>query len=157
MKVLTRAFRSWGLRFRDINAESRLKWSLNGSKAIPLNILAPTNDVRKYIQEADCIVLPSYQEGTPRTLPETASSGKPIITTDVPGCNHVVINDYNSLLCKMKDAGDLAEKMRNLSKLENARLEEFGRNGRLKMEAEYDDSLVINKYLRALESFKQAS
>jgi glycosyltransferase involved in cell wall biosynthesis len=122
-----------------------------------IEYLGSTKDVRKYIQDADCIVLPSYREGTPRTLLEAASSSKPIITTDVPGCNHVVINDFNGLLCKMKDAADLAEKMKQLAGFADEKLAEFGRNGRLKMEAEYDESLVINKYLRALESFKQAS
>lgn len=122
-----------------------------------IEYLGTTRDVRKYIQDADCIVLPSYREGTPRTLLEAASSSKPIITTDVPGCNHVVTNEYNGLLCKMKNSEDLADKMRTLAGFEDARLAEFGRNGRLKMEAEYDESLVINKYLRALESFKQAS
>ena len=122
-----------------------------------IEYLGTTKDVRRYIQDADCIVLPSYREGTPRTLLEAASSIKPIITTDVPGCNHVVTNEYNGLLCKMKDADDLADKMRQLAGFEDAKLAQFGRNGRLKMEAEYDESLVINKYLRTLELFKQAS
>lgn len=119
--------------------------------------LGATRDVRQYIERADCIVLPSYREGTPRTLLEAASSGKPIITTDVPGCNHVVVNGLNGFLCQMKDSSDLAAKMRDLEACPDEKLKEFGRNGRLKMEAEYDENLVINKYLRALESFKKAS
>jgi glycosyltransferase involved in cell wall biosynthesis len=122
-----------------------------------IEYLGTTKDVRKYIEQADCIVLPSYREGTPRTLLEAASSSKPIITTDVPGCNHVVINDYNGFLCRMKDSADLAAKMRQLAGCTDEKLAEFGRNGRLKMEAEYDENLVINKYLRALEALKQAS
>lgn len=122
-----------------------------------IEYLGTTQDVRQFIQDADCIVLPSYREGTPRTLLEAASSSKPIIATDVPGCNHVVINDYNGLLCKMKDADDLAAKMRQLAAFGDEKLAEFGRNGRLKMEAEYDENLVINKYLHALNLFKQAS
>ena len=119
--------------------------------------LGTTRDVRKFIHQADCIVLPSYREGTPRTLLEAASSGKPIIATDVPGCNHVVTHLHNGFLCKMKDSGDLAAKMKDLAASPDAKLAEFGRNGRLKMEAEYDENLVINKYLRALETFKKAS
>ncbi len=122
-----------------------------------IEYLGTTKDVRKYIRDADCIVLPSYREGTPRTLLEAASSGKPIITTDVPGCNHVVINQYNGLLCRMKDANDLAAKMCQLAAFDDVKLEQFGRNGRLKMEAEYDESVVINKYLGALKLFKVAS
>lgn len=119
--------------------------------------LGTTNDVRQFIDQADCIVLPSYREGTPRTLLEAASSSKPIIATDVPGCNHVVINNYNGLLCKLKDADDLAAKMHQMQGLDNAQLQKFGQNGRSKMEAEYDESLVIKKYLEVLNELKQAS
>jgi glycosyltransferase involved in cell wall biosynthesis len=122
-----------------------------------IEYLGTTNDVRKFIQQADCIVLPSYREGTPRTLLEAASSCKPIIATDVPGCNHVVINNYNGLLCKLKDADDLAEKMKQMAGLDNETLQKFGENGRSKMEAEYDESVVINKYLQALTDLKKAS
>jgi glycosyltransferase involved in cell wall biosynthesis len=122
-----------------------------------IEYLGTTNDVRKFIQRADCIVLPSYREGTPRTLLEAASSSKPIIATDVPGCNHVVVNNYNGLLCKLKDANDLAEKMRQMAGLDNETLKQFGANGRTKMEAEYDESLVIDKYLQALSDLKKAS
>ncbi len=119
--------------------------------------LGTTNDVRAHIQKADCIVLPSYREGTPRTLLEAASSSKPIITTNVPGCNHVVVDNFNGLLCKIKDANDLASKMREMSGYDDAILKVFGKNGRTKMEAEYDESLVINKYLHALKQIQKAS
>lgn len=122
-----------------------------------IQYLGAASDVRKFIAEADCIVLPSYREGTPRTLLEAASSAKPIITTDVPGCNHVVDDHHNGLLCKLKDPADLAAKMRQLASCDDATLEAFGRNGRLKMQAEYDESFVINKYLQALENIKKAS
>ena len=122
-----------------------------------IEYLGTTNDVRIYIEHADCIVLPSYREGTPRTLLEAASSGKPIIASDVPGCNHVVVDHYNGFLCRMQDAADLAAKMRQLAAVGDEKLAQFGRNGRLKMEAEYNENLVINKYLRALEAFRRAS
>ena len=119
--------------------------------------LGTTQDVRRFIAGADCVVLPSYREGTPRTLLEAASCGKPIIATDVPGCNHVVVHEYNGLLCRMKDSADLASKMKDLAACKDEKLAQFGQNGRLKMEAEYDESLVINKYLHALEAFSKAS
>jgi glycosyltransferase involved in cell wall biosynthesis len=119
--------------------------------------LGTTDDVRQFIQNADCIVLPSYREGTPRTLLEAASSSKPIIATDVPGCNHVVIDNHNGLLCKLKDATDLADKMKQMSQYKDQQLQQFGVNSRIKMEAEYDESLVIKKYLAALNEFKKAS
>jgi glycosyltransferase involved in cell wall biosynthesis len=122
-----------------------------------IDYLGTTNDVRQFIHQADCIVLPSYREGTPRTLLEAASSSKPIIATDVPGCNHVVVHDFNGLLCKIKDSNDLANKMEEIAGFGDEKLKQFGINGRLKMQAEYDESYVINKYLRALEEVKKAS
>src|SRR5688500_15309929 len=122
-----------------------------------IEYLGTTADVRELINNADCVVLPSYREGTPRTLLEAASSSKPIIATDVPGCNNVVEHDFNGFLCKLKDADDLADKMKAMASLSDEKLKQFGTNGRAKMEAEYDESLVINKYLAALGELKQAS
>jgi glycosyltransferase involved in cell wall biosynthesis len=126
-------------------------------KSDTIEYLGTSNDVRSHIHNADCIVLPSYREGTPRTLLEAASSSKPIIATDVPGCNNVVINQFNGLLCRLKDADDLASKMKEMTHFNDDILRTFGKNGRTKMEAEYSESLVINKYLRALEQVRRAS
>lgn len=138
---------------RGIKLEVIDKWI----KEETIEYLGTTNDVRQHIGKADCIVLPSYREGTPRTLLEAASSCKPIIATDVPGCNHVVVNYFNGLLCKLKDANDLADKMQEIAGFEDDVLRQFGVNGRQKMEAEYSESLVINKYLSNLHGIKKAS
>ena len=60
-----------------------------------IEYLGTTQDVQPYIHAADCVVLPSYREGTPHTLLEAASCAKPIIATDVPGCHQVVKDQYN--------------------------------------------------------------
>ncbi|HLZ15883.1 MAG TPA: glycosyltransferase family 4 protein, partial [Cyclobacteriaceae bacterium] len=65
--------------------------------------LGTTNDVQPYIAMADCVVLPSYREGTPRCLLEAAGMSKPIVATDVPGCRQVVIDGFNGLLCELKN------------------------------------------------------
>ncbi len=119
--------------------------------------LGTTRDVRGFIKSADCIVLPSYREGTPRTLLEAASIAKPIITTDVPGCHHVVSDQYNGLLCKLKDSSDLAQKMKDMMSLNDETLKSMGVNGRKKVENEFDESIVISKYLRAIHSVAPAN
>lgn len=138
---------------RGIQPDVIKEWIDSGT----IEYLGTTNDVRKFIHQADCIVLPSYREGTPRTLLEAASSSKPIIATDVPGCNHVVKDGFNGLLCKLKDSDDLARKMESMASFDDAILRAFGSNGRAKIEAEYDESVVINKYLDALVQFRKAS
>jgi glycosyltransferase involved in cell wall biosynthesis len=138
---------------RGIKVEVVNKWVEEGA----FEYLGTTDDVRSYIQAADCVVLPSYREGTPRTLLEAACSAKPIIATDVPGCNHVVENNVNGLLCKLKDEKDLADKMIQMSSFDDRTLKSFGLKGRAKMEAQFDEELVINKYLSALKEIKIAS
>jgi glycosyltransferase involved in cell wall biosynthesis len=96
-------------------------------------------------------VLPSYREGTPRTLLEAASIAKPIITTDVPGCHQVVTDGHNGLLCKLKDSADLALKMNLMANFDDETLKNMGLNGRKKAEREFDESIVINKYLLAIQ------
>jgi glycosyltransferase involved in cell wall biosynthesis len=122
-----------------------------------IEYLGTTDDVREFIEKADCIVLPSYREGAPRTLLEAASSAKPIIATDVPGCHHVVIDKVNGLLCKLKDSDDLAEKMETMANFSNDQLKAFGQNGRKKMVEEFNESVVINKYLETLQNLQKAS
>ncbi len=122
-----------------------------------IEYLGTTDNVQQFINQADCIVLPSYREGTPRTLLEAASSSKPIIATDVPGCNHVVKDNFNGLLCKLKDADDLAEKMKMMAGFDSTKLRVLGENGRAKVEAEYSESIVIDKYLQTICELRKVS
>ena len=76
--------------------------------------LGTTDDVRPVIAASDCVVLPSYREGTPRTLLEAAAMARPCVATDVPGCRQVVEDGKTGLLCRVRDAQDLADKMANM-------------------------------------------
>lgn len=118
--------------------------------------LGTTDDVRHFINKADCIVLPSYREGTPRTLLEAASSSKPVIATDVPGCHNIVEHNLNGLLCKVKDANDLADKMTEMAALDDSTLKRFGLNGRKKVELQFNENLVINKYIETIAQLRTA-
>lgn len=116
-----------------------------------VNYLGVSNDVRPEIAAADCIVLPSYREGTPRALLEAAAMGRPIITTDAVGCREVVDDGHNGFLCKLRDAGDLAEKMELILSLSDEQRREMGQLGREKMERQFDERIVIEKYLKAIQ------
>jgi glycosyltransferase involved in cell wall biosynthesis len=138
---------------RGIKIETINQWIASGM----VEYLGTADDVRPFIHAADCVVLPSYREGTPRTLLEAASSAKPIIATDVPGCHQVVEDGVNGYLCKLKDARDLAAKMETMGNLDNETLYQFGQNGRHKMITNYDERLVIHKYVEAIKTFQKAS
>lgn len=113
--------------------------------------LGVSDDVREYIFDASCIVLPSYREGTPRSLLEAAALSKPIITTNVVGCKEVVVDGENGFLCEVKNSIDLASKMNRMLALTDEERRLMGRKGRLKMEQEFDEKIVIRKYLQAID------
>ena len=70
-----------------------------------------TADVRPYVAECSVYVLPSYREGTPRTVLEAMAQGRPIITTDVPGCRGTVIKGETGFLVPPKNPEAVADKM----------------------------------------------
>ena len=110
-----------------------------------------TDDVKEYIKKADCIVLPSYREGTPRTLLESASMGKPIITTNVVGCKEVVDDKINGYLCELKNPEDLAHKIEKMLNLSEKERMQMGKAGRKKMIKEFEEKIVIDKYLETIK------
>src|SRR5690606_10927099 len=91
-----------------------------------LEYLGTSDEVDKVIASADCVVLPSYREGTPKTLLEAAAMGKPIITTNVPGCKDTVSNGRNGYICEVRNAGSLADAMRNMPQLPGHELQKMG-------------------------------
>jgi glycosyltransferase involved in cell wall biosynthesis len=123
------------------------EWESSGA----IKYVPPTDDVRTEIAKADCVVLPSYREGTPRSLLEAAAMGKPIITTDVPGCRQVVEDGRTGFLVKVRDSADLAAKMERMIHLPASEREAMGMRGRDKMISEFDERLVLNRYLQAVK------
>ncbi len=119
-----------------------------------IEYLGETNDVKPFIIVADCVVLPSYREGTPRTLLEAAAIGRPIVTTNVAGCKEVVENELNGFLCEAKNAQDLAEKMTKILLLPIEKRQEMAQNGRKKVEQQFDEKLVIAKYQQEINKLK---
>jgi glycosyltransferase involved in cell wall biosynthesis len=109
------------------------------------------DDVRPSIADADCVVLPSYREGTPRTLLEAAAMARPVIAADVAGCRQVVEHGRTGFLCGVRDSRDLAEKMLQMIELPLSERRSMGIEGRRKMEREFDEKLVIDRYLQALQ------
>jgi len=108
-------------------------------------------DVRKFIAEADCIVLPSYREGTSNILLEAASMERPVITTNTTGCKEIVTDKVTGLLCRVKDELDLAAKMEEMILLPAEERCEMGKKARQKIIKEYDKQIVMTAYLKAIK------
>jgi glycosyltransferase involved in cell wall biosynthesis len=76
-----------------------------------IEYLGSVEDVRPYLDQCRFYVLPSYREGTPRSVLEAMAKCRPIITTDAPGCRETVIDGVNGFLVPVKDHMTLSEKM----------------------------------------------
>lgn len=110
--------------------------------------LGMTDNVQEVISQADCVVLPSYREGVPRSLLEASAMEKPIIATNVVGCKEVVKHGVNGFLCEVKNPYDLAKYMEIMINTSSERRLEMGKAGRVKMLNEFDEEIVISKYLQ---------
>ncbi|QPB81335.1 glycosyltransferase family 1 protein [Proteus sp. GOKU] len=121
-----------------------------------INYLGTSDTVEQEIAKADCIVLPSfYREGVPKTLLEAGAMGKPIITTDNVGCRETVTHGFNGYLCQPKSVSSLVDAIDTFIKLPYENKLKMGENSRKKIETEFDEKIVINKYLDALKEIFQ--
>lgn len=110
-----------------------------------------TDDVRNFIIQSDCVVLPSYREGISMTLMESASLSKPLIATNVPGCKDLIDDEINGFLCEVKDSQSLLDKMKKMYNISNIERENMGKAGRKKMMKEFDEKIVITKYIKIIK------
>jgi glycosyltransferase involved in cell wall biosynthesis len=108
-------------------------------------------DVKPYMANADCVVMPSYREGMSNVLLEAASMARPLIATNVTGCRDIVDVGINGFLCNVRDGKDLAEKMKKMMALTCAEREEMGKKGREKMIREFDKRIVVRSYIAAID------
>lgn len=107
-----------------------------------------SEDVRAQIADADCVVLPSYREGTPRTLLEAAAMARPLVTTDAVGCREVVDDQVNGHVCEVRSAESLAQALERMICMPVSDRASMGQAGRRKMEDQFDERTVIDAYLR---------
>ena len=116
-------------------------------------------DQEKYIEniykQVDCVVLPSYREGMPKTLLEAGSMGLPSVATDVPGCRNIIQDNVNGFLCRAKDAKDLEQAMIKILNLSRNDYEKMSINARNIVKNNFDEKIVIDSALEALDSISK--
>lgn len=115
-----------------------------------VKILPFTKDVRPFICQADCVILPSYREGIPRSLLEAMAMEKPIITTDSPGCREVCRNGVNGYLVKPMDSESLKKAMERFINLSFSEREKMGKEGRKFALENFDEKLYIDKFSKLI-------
>jgi glycosyltransferase involved in cell wall biosynthesis len=104
--------------------------------------------------DSHIVCLPSYREGMPKVLIEAASCGRPIVTTDAPGCREIVIDGENGILVPIKDVDALARAIRELLDSPDLRLR-MGHAGRQLVKRKFSLATVVNETLAVYESMIQ--
>lgn len=112
--------------------------------------LGTTDDVRSYIAQSTCVVLPSYREGIPRTLLEAAAMAKPLIATDVPGCRDVVVDGETGFICEAKDHASLASAFTKFLNMKDSERLDMGKAGRDFVEENFSEGLIIQRYMETI-------
>ena len=107
-------------------------------------------DPRPYYGASHCVVLPSYHEGMSNVLLEAAATGRPVITSDIPGCREAVIPGETGLLCKAQDTKSLQNAMKQFLSLPLSQQAQMGRAGHDYIESRFDKKSVVEATLRAL-------
>ena len=95
--------------------------------------------------------MPSYHEGLSNVNLESAANGRPVITTDVPGCRETVDDGITGILVKVRDGQSLIEGVEKFINLSYERKKQMGLEGRRKVEREFDRQMVIDAYMNAIK------
>jgi len=114
--------------------------------------MGPSDSMEKVYAAVDCVVLPSYREGMPRSLLEAGAMKLPVVATDVPGCRNIVEDGFNGFLCEVKSSKSLAHAMLKILEMTDEERSLMGENGRGLVSAKYDEQLVVEATMRAVES-----
>lgn len=107
-------------------------------------------DVRPFVAECDCFVLPSWHEGMANTNLECAASARPLITSDIPGCREAVIDGVSGYLCQPKNEHSLFDALYRFAQLPREQRAAMGQAGRTLMEETFDKQKVVAKTISKL-------
>ena len=108
------------------------------------------SDMKPFYAMAGCVVLPSYHEGMSNVLLEAAASGRPLITSDIPGCREAVENGVSGYLCPVKNAGALYDAIQRFAELPKDLKTEMGGRGRARMEQHFSKKAVVTETIQHL-------
>ena len=112
-----------------------------------LHFIGWRDEIREIYLLSSIVVLPSYREGTPKSLIEAMAMGKPIVTTDAVGCKETVDNRKNGILVPVGDSSKLADAIYELASNEEL-IREFGQYSRKKAKKEFDEKIVVGRIIK---------
>ena len=115
-----------------------------------VHFLGRTPDVRPYIEAVHCTIMPSYHEGMSNVNLESAAAGRPVITTDVPGCRETVDDGITGILVDARSSESLVSGIERFMALSDAQKQQMGLAARQKVEREFDRQIVVDAYLNEI-------
>lgn len=107
-------------------------------------------DVKPYIENSHCVVLPSWHEGMSNTLLESAAMCRPLITTKIHGCMEAVEDGTNGFLVNVRDSNSLYEAIARFINLSHSEKEAMGTAGRVRMQELFDKNMVVSLTLKEI-------
>jgi glycosyltransferase involved in cell wall biosynthesis len=116
-----------------------------------INYLGPQPDVRPYIGAVECTIMPSYHEGMSNVNLESAANGRPVITTNVPGCKETIEDGKTGFLVEARNANSLKDAVERFIQLPYDKKVIMGQEARKKIEHEFDRQIVIDAYLNEIK------
>lgn len=111
-----------------------------------VEIYPSTDDVHSFMKQASVIVVPSYHEGMSNVSLEAAATGRPVISSKIPGCMEIVDEAVNGYSFEVKNSQALAEVMERFINLPYAERAKMGAEGRAKIERQFNRQIVVNEY-----------
>ncbi len=129
-----------------VREEDLIKWIKNDT----VKYHGFKENIKKYIAQSNCIILPSYREGLPKTIIEAMSMEKIVIATDTAGCREAIEHGKNGLLVSIKDSEALAIAIEQIINLKYEDRLAMGKEGRKKAIQEFDDKLIANDIYKSI-------
>jgi galacturonosyltransferase len=120
-------------------------------KSGEIEYLGRQSNIHVCLKDSHAIVHASYHEGMSNVMLETASCGRPVIATDVPGCRETYDDGISGISFKAKDSADTVRAVREFLNLPYLKKVEMGMAGRKKMEKEFDRNFIVKTYMETID------
>lgn len=108
-------------------------------------------NVKKFIENSDCIVNPSYHEGMSNVLLEAGAMGRPLIASNISGCKEIIEESINGFLFEPKNKYDLLKKMKYFTELSEEEKDSMSLKSRKKIENEFNRDIIISDYMKNIK------
>lgn len=132
--------------------EEKYRSIMEANKNNRIRYLGSSIDVRNEISEVDCIVNPSYHEGMSNVLLEGAAMGRPLLASNIPGCEEIIEEGENGYLFDPRSVESLSEAIIRFINITSEERKEMGVKSRRKVELEFDRNIVVNEYIKVINS-----